>query len=110
MQRNYDVVILGGGPGGSTTGCFLRKYRPDLSVLVVEKERFPRDHVGESQLPPISAVLEEIGAWDKVERANFPIKIGATFTWGRTTEPWVFEFLPISQVPEKVQRPGTFSG
>ena len=57
----YDVAIVGGGPGGSTTGCFLKKYRPDLSVAIFERERFPRDHIGESQLPPIGAILNEIG-------------------------------------------------
>src|SRR5262245_29752533 len=110
MKRTYDVAILGGGPGGSTTACMLKKYQPDLSVLILEKERFPRDHIGDSQLPPIHAVLDEIGGGDKMQGTNFPIKIGATFTWGRTTEPWVFEFLPIAQVPEKVKRPGTWTG
>ena len=106
----HDVLIIGGGPGGSTTGALLKKYAPDLSVLIVEREVFPRDHIGESQLPPISAVLQEMGAWQKVEAAGFPIKIGATYTWGKTTEPWVFEFLPVAHVPERVERPGRFEG
>ena len=106
----HDVLILGGGPGGSTTAVLLKKYAPELSVLVVERERFPRDHIGESQLPPVSALLEEMGCWDAVERGGFPIKIGATYTWGRTTEPWVFEFLPIEQVPDQVVRPGRYEG
>lgn len=106
----YDVVIVGGGPGGSTTGGFLRRYDPSLRVLILEKEKFPREHVGESQLPPISAVLAELGCWDRVEAANFPIKIGATFTWGMTRTPWDFEFLPLDQIDEHGARPGTFEG
>lgn len=106
----YDVAIVGGGPGGSTTGALLKKYRPDLRVLILEKEKFPREHIGESQLPAISVVLEEMGCWDKVEAANFPIKLGVTYTWGKTMEPWRFEFIPVSDVPEKAERPGKYEG
>ena len=52
-EAAFDVAIIGGGPGGSTTGTLLKKYAPEMRVLIVEKERFPRDHIGESQLPPI---------------------------------------------------------
>ncbi len=107
---DYDVLILGGGPAGSTLGSLLKKYRPGLSVLIVEKERFPRDHVGESQLPGVSSVLHEMGCWDKVEAANFPVKIGASYTWGATTTPWDFEFVPLDRVPENVQRPAKYDG
>jgi len=81
-----DVAIIGGGPAGSTCASLLLKYKPSLRVVIVEREVFPRDHVGESQLPAIGKVLNEMGVWDKVERANFPVKIGATYRWdGRTT-------------------------
>lgn len=106
----FDVAIIGGGPGGTTTGCMLKKYNPALRILIVEKEKFPRDKIGESQLPPIGAVLNEIGAWEKVERAGFPVKIGGTYTWGKTTSPWVFEFVPESQIPDVVERPGAYEG
>lgn len=106
----YDVAIIGGGPGGSTTGCLLKKYDPKLKVLILEREKFPREHIGESQLPPIHQVLEEMGCWDKMEAAGFPIKLGATYTWGNTTEPWAFEFLPLKQVPGTVTRPGKYEG
>src|SRR6185503_13523882 len=105
----YDVAIIGGGPGGSTTGSLLRKYDPNIRVLILEKELFPRDHIGESQLPPISDVLDEMGCWDKVEAANFPIKIGATFRWGHTPELWDFEFLPIKDFKDE-PRPAKYVG
>lgn len=105
----YDVVIVGGGPGGSTLGTLLKKYKPSLKVLILEREVFPRDHIGESQLPPISRVLNEMGAWDKVERAGFPVKLGATYTWGKTTEPWTFAFIPFDQVGDTT-RPGKYEG
>ncbi len=109
-ERGYDVAIIGGGPGGSTLGGMLLKHNPKLRVCILEKERFPREHVGESQLPPISGVLAELGCWEKVEAAGFPIKIGATYTWGDTKDPWDFEFLPLETIPEEATRPGRYEG
>lgn len=104
-----DVAIIGGGPAGSTAGTLLRKYSPDLNVVILEREQFPRDHVGESQLPPISHYLHEMGCWDKVEAADFPIKVGATYRWGRTPELWDFDFLPLERFCEE-PRPAKFEG
>lgn len=108
-SAQYDAVIVGGGPAGSTAGTFLKKYNPSLNVLILEKERFPRDHVGESQLPPISIILDEMGCWDKVEAANFPIKIGASYRWGRSPELWHFDFYPTKDFVDE-PRPAKFEG
>lgn len=109
-MTDYDVAIIGGGPGGSTTGALLRKYNPNLRVLILEREAFPREHIGESQLPPIAEILNEMGCWDDVERAGFPIKIGATYTWGKTTTPWIFELVPEAMIPADTGRPGRHEG
>lgn len=106
---DYDVVIIGGGPGGSTCSTLLKKYRPDLRVLVLEKEKFPRDHIGESQLPGINAVMLEMGVWDKVEAAGFPIKVGASYTWGKHADQWDFDFYPPEQWRDE-PRPAPFKG
>jgi flavin-dependent dehydrogenase len=105
----YDVAIIGGGPGGSTAGSLIKKYRPELRVLILEKERFPRDHVGESQLPPLSDILYEMGCWDDVEAANFPIKIGVTYRWGKNRDLWDFEFLPLGDSKDE-PRPAKYEG
>jgi len=107
--KKCDVAIIGGGPAGSTAGSLLKKYRPDLSVTILEREQFPREHVGESQLPPISAILQEIGAWDKIERAGFPIKIGATYRWGQTDQLWDFELFPAHLFKDE-PRPARYEG
>ena len=108
-QFDTDVVIVGGGPAGTTVASMLRKYNPDLTVLVLEKEKFPREHIGESQLPGISPILHEMGVWDKVEAAGFPIKLGATFTWGRNKDVWDFDFYPAEEFVDE-PRPGKFAG
>ena len=78
-----DVAIIGGGPAGSTTAALLRKYAPTASVLVLEKEKFPRDHVGESHLPSIGAIINEMGCWDEIENAGFPLKVGGHLSLGQ---------------------------
>lgn len=105
----YDVAIVGGGPVGSTAGTFLKKYNPDLRVIIIEKEKFPRDHVGESQLPSISPILNEMGVWEDVEAAGFPIKIGASYTWGRDQDQWDFDFYPVEKWRDE-PRPAKYQG
>jgi len=106
---DYDVAIVGGGPAGATVGSLLRKYNPTLSVVILEREQFPREHVGESQLPLISRILDEMGAWEKVEAAGFPIKVGGTYRWGKTDDLWDLDFLPNGKF-DPVPRPGTYAG
>lgn len=109
MAEAFDVAIIGGGPAGSTTGTLLKKYNPGLSVVILEREKFPRDHIGESLLPPTSTIINEMGAWDKIEAANFPIKLGATYRWGKNPELWDFDFLPVDRFKEE-PRPAKYEG
>lgn len=88
----YDVIIAGGGPAGSTVGSLVKKYAPHLRVLLLEKARFPRHHVGESLLAGASPVLREMGVYDAINAYGFPEKLGATYVWGQQRQPWGFEF------------------
>jgi flavin-dependent dehydrogenase len=89
-----DVLVIGGGPAGSTAASLIKKYRPETTIRIVEASSFPRDHIGESQLPAVCLILDEMGAWEKVEACGFPIKVGARYRWGTTDELWDFNFLP----------------
>lgn len=72
-----DVIVVGGGPAGSTAGSWLA--RSGRRVVLCERDRFPRFHIGESLLASVNDVLVAIGADGLVRAAGFPRKWGATF-------------------------------
>jgi flavin-dependent dehydrogenase len=65
-RRECDVLVVGGGPAGSTITAFLA--RKGRHVVVLEKDRFPRFHIGESLLPLNLPLFERLGVADEVER------------------------------------------
>lgn len=76
----YDAIIIGGGPGGSTAGSALAQA--GKKVLILERERFPRFHVGESLIPFGNDEMRKIGVWDKLKNFGFIPKLGAEFVTG----------------------------
>lgn len=72
-----DVAIVGGGPAGSAAAIVLAKA--GLKVTILERERFPRFHVGESLLPLQGAVLDRLGVASRLAEAGFVPKYGARF-------------------------------
>jgi halogenation protein CepH len=88
---NADVVVIGGGPGGSTTATLLAKR--GHRVVLLEKETFPRYQIGESLLPAtVHGVCRLLGVTEELEKARFMVKRGGSFRWGTNPQPWNFLF------------------
>jgi FAD-dependent halogenase len=89
--EDFDVVVVGGGPGGSTAATLIA--RDGHRVLLCEKEKFPRYQIGESLLPAtVHGVGELLGVRHELAAAGFQVKRGGTFRWGANPEPWTFTF------------------
>ncbi len=83
-MSSYDAIVIGGGPGGSAASTYLA--RGGKRVLLLEKEHFPRFHIGESLLPYNQQLFEELGVLAKLKDAGFPIKLGAQFHLGNASK------------------------
>jgi FAD-dependent halogenase len=89
--EDVDVVVIGGGPAGSTVATLVAMQ--GHRVVVLEKEKFPRWQIGESLLPStVHGVCRLTGVADELARANFTVKRGGTQRWGANPEPWTFSF------------------
>ncbi|MBI3565928.1 MAG: tryptophan 7-halogenase [Elusimicrobia bacterium] len=92
MTRTWDLIVVGGGPAGSTLAGLVKKHDRAAKVLVLEKDPFPRHHVGESLLPGSIPVLKELGVHEKIDACGFPRKMGVVFVWGQDRKPWDADF------------------
>ncbi|EJQ38291.1 hypothetical protein IEE_05063 [Bacillus cereus BAG5X1-1] len=110
MMEMYDVIVIGGGPAGSTVATLLA--RQNHKVLLLEKEKFPRYHIGESMVTGVIPILKELGIFEQIDSYGFQKKYGTTFLWGDQKEAWSVKFGEVSklageEVPEyayQVQR------
>ena len=85
-----DVVVIGGGPGGSTVSTLLAQQ--GVNVELFERERFPRFHIGESLIPETYWVLKRLNMLDKMQKSRFVKKYSVQFVnaVGRESAPFYF--------------------
>ena len=69
-----DVLIIGGGPGGSAAAMLLIKQ--GIKPVVVEQEQFPRFHIGESMTGEAGALLRRLDLAEAMEKRGYPVKHG----------------------------------
>lgn len=86
----HDVIVIGGGPAGSTVATLLAQR--GFSVLLLERERFPRFQIGESLLPYNNDLFERLGITSQLERGDFFPKYGAEFITGDGGVGYTFRF------------------
>jgi len=102
---DFDVAVIGGGPGGSSAATALA--RRGRTVLLLERDRFPRFHIGESQLPWSNEIFRALGVQDAIAEAGFVKKWGASFrTVDGATEQYAdFQFAAETPSPQTFQVP-----
>ncbi|MBI4325042.1 MAG: tryptophan 7-halogenase [Chloroflexi bacterium] len=94
-SSQYDVAVIGGGPGGTALAAFL--VRQGRHCLVLEQSSFPRYHIGESLVPHTYGILERLGFLAKMKASPFPEKCSVRFVSpdGREATPFYFsETIP----------------
>lgn len=89
-HENYDVIIIGAGPAGTTAAAILAEK--GRRVLVLEKEKFPRYHIGESLMPHCWFTLNRLGLLGQMEQRAFTKKHSVQFVTadGRQSQPFYF--------------------
>jgi flavin-dependent dehydrogenase len=89
-KANYDAIVIGGGPSGSTAGALLAAK--GRNVLILEKEKFPRYHIGESLMPYCYFTLEKLGVLEKMKHHGFVEKYSVQFVSrdGKVSTPFYF--------------------
>ncbi len=90
MKTNYDVIVIGGGPAGSTIASILS--REGRKVVLFEKERFPRHHIGESLMTDTYWTFERMGLLEKLKASPFVRKYSVQFAnpAGKESRPFYF--------------------
>lgn len=91
MKDQYDCIVIGGGPAGATAAALVAEGGFD--TLLVERDKVPRFHVGESLMPEVYWTLQRLGVLDQIKVREFRRKNGVQFVGpsGKESQPFYFD-------------------
>src|SRR3989441_1207994 len=89
-ENNFDAIVIGAGPAGSSAAAVLAQQ--EHNVLVLEREKFPRFHIGESLFPFTFHPLQRLGLIEKMRQSAFIRKYSVQFVApsGKASQPFYF--------------------
>ena len=90
FDEQFDCIVMGAGPAGSTAATLVAAA--GHKTLLVERDKMPRQHVGESLMPESYWVFERLGLLDELKQSVFPRKVGVQFVSGSGKESQPFYF------------------
>src|SRR5687767_12728133 len=90
QSNHFDAIVIGGGPAGSAAAAVLGEFRH--RVLILEREKFPRYHIGESLIPFTFHPLERLGLIPAMKSSAFVRKYSVQFVApsGKVSQPFYF--------------------
>ena len=92
LDAKTDALVLGGGPAGSATA--MRLLQQGIEPLIVEREVFPRYHIGESMTGECGALVRDLGFGDAMAAAKHPVKYGVNVFGAKGHSDW---WVPVMQ-------------
>jgi flavin-dependent dehydrogenase len=92
LPKKTRVLVIGGGPAGATCSTLLAREGFDVTLL--EKEIFPRYHIGETLLVSVQPIIDLLGAREKADAMGFQVKTGVLWQWGG--EEWTFDWRKLN--------------
>lgn len=102
LPERCDVLVVGGGPAGSLASTFLAQHGYD--VVLIDKNKHPRYHVGESLIPGMWNYTDAIGASEKIASEGFIEKSGAVMCWQSQFRAFTFSDFGFSRPALHVER------
>ena len=104
IDAQYDCVVMGGGPAGSTVATLVAEA--GFKVLLVERESMPRMHIGESLMPETYWIFQRLGVFDKLKASSYPKKVGVQFVnnTGKESAPFFLSPARSSRIESNLAR------
>lgn len=89
---HYDIAIIGAGPAGCMAALGAKQANPALRVVLIDKNEVAGHRIGEALLTGTVMTFQELGIADEIAAAGYHRKIGASYVWGESREPWYVNY------------------